>query len=66
MDNCPNVKVVMIRTDRRVPGGLAATPGAPGYPGFGHSDWPDSKKFAYTFRRAGYVILEGILAPISD
>jgi len=24
---------------------------APGYPGFGHSDWPDSKSFAYTFDR---------------
>jgi pimeloyl-ACP methyl ester carboxylesterase len=22
---------------------------APDYPGFGHSDWPDSKNFAYTF-----------------
>lgn len=22
---------------------------APDYPGFGHSDWPDSKEFAYTF-----------------
>jgi pimeloyl-ACP methyl ester carboxylesterase len=22
---------------------------APDYPGFGHSDWPDHKKFAYTF-----------------
>src|SRR5258708_2173097 len=22
---------------------------APDYPGFGHSDWPDSRKFAYTF-----------------
>jgi Alpha/beta hydrolase family len=22
---------------------------APGYPGFGHSDWPDPKTFAYTF-----------------
>jgi pimeloyl-ACP methyl ester carboxylesterase len=22
---------------------------APDYPGFGHSDWPDTKKFAYTF-----------------
>src|SRR3982751_846213 len=22
---------------------------APDYPGFGHSDWPDEKKFAYTF-----------------
>jgi pimeloyl-ACP methyl ester carboxylesterase len=22
---------------------------APDYPGFGHSDWPDAKKFAYTF-----------------
>jgi pimeloyl-ACP methyl ester carboxylesterase len=24
---------------------------APDYPGFGHSDWPDPKKFAYTFNR---------------
>jgi pimeloyl-ACP methyl ester carboxylesterase len=24
---------------------------APHYPGFGHSDWPDPKKFAYTFDR---------------
>src|SRR5208283_2002939 len=22
---------------------------APDYPGFGHSDWPDTKKFSYTF-----------------
>ena len=22
---------------------------APDYPGFGHSDWPDPKEFAYTF-----------------
>ena len=22
---------------------------APDYPGFGHSDWPDPKQFAYTF-----------------
>ena len=22
---------------------------APDYPGFGHSDWPDQNKFAYTF-----------------
>src|SRR5215475_5363871 len=22
---------------------------APDYPGFGHSDWPDAKKFGYTF-----------------
>lgn len=22
---------------------------APDYPGFGHSNWPDAKKFAYTF-----------------
>lgn len=29
---------------------------APDYPGFGHSDWPDPKKFAYTFDR-----LAGIL-----
>jgi len=24
---------------------------APDYPGFGHSDWPDPKRFAYTFDR---------------
>src|ERR1700726_695034 len=24
---------------------------APDYPGFGHSDWPDPKTFAYTFDR---------------
>jgi pimeloyl-ACP methyl ester carboxylesterase len=24
---------------------------APDYPGFGHSDWPDAKQFAYTFDR---------------
>jgi pimeloyl-ACP methyl ester carboxylesterase len=24
---------------------------APDYPGFGHSDWPDAKAFAYTFDR---------------
>ena len=24
-------------------------PVAPDYPGFGHSDWPDPKTFAYTF-----------------
>jgi pimeloyl-ACP methyl ester carboxylesterase len=24
---------------------------APDYPGFGHSDWPDAKKFGYTFDR---------------
>src|SRR5260370_33021673 len=24
---------------------------APDYPGFGHSDWPDPKKFAYTIDR---------------
>src|SRR5947209_19107569 len=29
---------------------------APDYPGFGHSDWPDPNKFAYTFDR-----LAGIL-----
>jgi len=23
--------------------------GAPDYPGFGHSDWPDPKQFPYTF-----------------
>ena len=26
---------------------------APDYPGFGHSDWPDPKKFAYTFDQCG-------------
>src|SRR5437588_11280727 len=26
---------------------------APDYPGFGHSDWPDPKKFAYTFDHIG-------------
>src|SRR5206468_8375367 len=25
---------------------------APDYPGFGHSDWPDPKAFAYTFDRS--------------
>jgi pimeloyl-ACP methyl ester carboxylesterase len=29
---------------------------APDYPGFGHSDWPDPKKFAYTFDRIAEVI----------
>jgi pimeloyl-ACP methyl ester carboxylesterase len=29
---------------------------APDYPGFGHSDWPDPKKFAYTFDRYAEVI----------
>src|ERR1700676_4522880 len=26
---------------------------APDYPGFGHSDWPDPKEFAYTFDHYG-------------
>jgi len=29
---------------------------APDYPGFGHSDWPDPKKFAYTFDRYAEII----------
>ena len=30
---------------------------APDYPGFGHSDWPDPKKFAYTFDHITEVIM---------
>lgn len=29
---------------------------APDYPGFGHSDWPDPKQFAYTFDRCAEVV----------
>jgi pimeloyl-ACP methyl ester carboxylesterase len=29
---------------------------APDYPGFGHSDWPDPKKFAYTFDHVAEII----------
>ena len=29
---------------------------APDYPGFGHSDWPDPKKFAYTFDHIAAII----------
>jgi pimeloyl-ACP methyl ester carboxylesterase len=29
---------------------------APDYPGFGHSDWPDPKKFAYTFDNVASVM----------
>jgi len=29
---------------------------APDYPGFGHSDWPDPKQFAYTFDHVATVI----------
>jgi pimeloyl-ACP methyl ester carboxylesterase len=29
---------------------------APDYPGFGHSDWPDPKEFAYTFDRYANII----------
>lgn len=29
---------------------------APDYPGFGHSDWPDPKRFAYTFDRLAAII----------
>jgi pimeloyl-ACP methyl ester carboxylesterase len=31
---------------------------APDYPGFGHSDWPDPDKFAYTFENIAQVINE--------
>src|SRR5471030_622335 len=34
---------------------------APDYPGFGHSDWPDPKEFAYTFDR-----LAGIMNRFTD
>jgi pimeloyl-ACP methyl ester carboxylesterase len=29
---------------------------APDYPGFGHSDWPDPRQFAYTFDRCAEII----------
>jgi pimeloyl-ACP methyl ester carboxylesterase len=29
---------------------------APDYPGFGHSDWPDPKTFAYTFDHLGQIM----------
>ena len=29
---------------------------APDYPGFGHSDWPDPKEFAYTFDRIAEIM----------
>ena len=29
---------------------------APDYPGFGHSDWPDPKKFAYTFDHCAQIM----------
>jgi pimeloyl-ACP methyl ester carboxylesterase len=29
---------------------------APDYPGFGHSDWPDAKKFAYTFDHIAEIV----------
>ena len=29
---------------------------APDYPGFGHSDWPDAKQFAYTFDHLATII----------
>ena len=29
---------------------------APDYPGFGHSDWPDPKNFAYTFDKIAFVM----------
>jgi pimeloyl-ACP methyl ester carboxylesterase len=31
---------------------------APDYPGFGHSDWPDPKKFDYTFDRIASVMTD--------
>jgi len=29
---------------------------APDYPGFGHSDWPDARKFAYTFDHCAQIV----------
>src|SRR5580692_4951491 len=29
---------------------------APDYPGFGHSDWPDAKQFAYTFDHCAEIV----------
>lgn len=29
---------------------------APDYPGFGHSDWPDPKQFAYTFNHCAEIV----------
>src|SRR5579863_10511373 len=29
---------------------------APDYPGYGHSDWPDPKEFAYTFDHVAHVM----------
>jgi len=29
---------------------------APDYPGFGHSDWPDPKRFAYTFNHCAEIM----------
>jgi pimeloyl-ACP methyl ester carboxylesterase len=34
---------------------------APDYPGFGHSDWPDPKSFAYTFWRTSWRALRSSL-----
>jgi pimeloyl-ACP methyl ester carboxylesterase len=31
---------------------------APDYPGFGHSDWPDPKRFAYTFEHVASLIAD--------
>jgi pimeloyl-ACP methyl ester carboxylesterase len=31
---------------------------APDYPGYGHSDWPDPKQFAYTFDRIASVMVD--------
>jgi pimeloyl-ACP methyl ester carboxylesterase len=30
---------------------------APDYPGFGHSDWPDPKQFAYTFDNCAEIVI---------
>ena len=37
---------------------------APDYPGFGHSDWPDPKQFAYTFDHLAE-IMDGCGVPAS-
>ena len=35
---------------------------APDYPGFGHSDWPDPKKFSYTFDHCAEIVSHFIQA----
>src|SRR6201987_1484329 len=39
---------------------------APDYPGFGHSDWPDPKTFAYTFDHYAAIISQFTQALVLD